>query len=171
MSFNRAIYDPCAYRKQLNESTSVLTYVLNPDKFYNCNECRIAFGVVGGNEVSRTKGNLVDLESDLRNQTRLYSHCPGRKFLPNCRTGCKNSKTGLPCGPVSCHKDNLSHLPTCNIVQYKQRPQNVGFHLKYPSCPSGPAPSQTIPHKNHRATQRHHPRAWQGQQGVHQNPY
>ena len=155
MSFNRPIYDKCDYYKRLNESTSVLTYALNPDKFYNCNECRIAFGVVGGNAVSRTRGNLVDLESELRNQTRLYSHCPSKKFLPNCPGSC-SSKTGLPCGPVRCRQEPLHHLPTCNIVQYKPRPQNVGFHLEYPSCPSGSMLHGT--NAPSRATKRHIPK-------------
>jgi len=151
MSFNRAMYDPCAYDKRLDESTSVLTYQLDPNKFYNCNECRIEFGVVGGNAVSRFEGNLVDLESDLRNQTRLYSQCPDRKFLPgtivqgestnNCKPGC--SKTGLPCGTPNCRNDHLNHLPACQIVQYKPRPDNIGYDLNYPPCPK-PVKSQRV---------------------------
>jgi len=67
MSFNRPIYDPCAYDKRLDESTSVLSWQLDPSRYYNCNQCRIEFGLVGGNNVSLHKGNLVDLESELRN--------------------------------------------------------------------------------------------------------
>ena|SRR3989338_8210862 len=171
MSFNRPIYDPCAYSKQLGESTSVLSYVLNPDRYYNCNECRIAFGIVGGNEVSRTTGNLVDLESELRNQTRLYSHCPARKFLPQCQTPCPSSDTGLPCGPVRCHRESYHHLPTCQMIQYKPRPNNVGYHVNYPACPSGRSVHQTKePVRSVRGPQ---PRGtlWQGQSGVYQAPY
>ncbi len=147
MSFNRAIYDPCAYNKRLSESTSILTYKLDPNKYYNCNQCRIQFGVVGGNEVSLSSCNLVDLESDLRNQTRLYSLCPERKYLPNCNLNCK-SGLGLPCGNRHCRSESNIHLPECNIVQYKPRIDNVGYSLNYPPCPQ--APSLVCPPKNRR---------------------
>lgn len=145
MSFNRPIYDPCAYNKRLQESTSVLTYNLDPNRFYNCNQCRIGFGIVGGNQVSISQCNLVDLESDLRNQTRLYSQCPEKKYLPLCDPKCK-SNTGLPCGNAACRCDNLVHLPECNMIQYKPRIDNVGYELNYPPCP-GP-PSFVCPPKN-----------------------
>lgn len=137
MSFNRAIYDPCAYNKRLDESTSVLTYNLDPNRFYNCNQCRIEFGVVGGNEASLSSCNLVDVESDLRNQTRLYSLCPERKYLPNCNK-CKCNKSGLPCGSRSCRNEKTQHLRDCNLIQYKPRIDHVGYELNYPSCSKAP---------------------------------
>ena len=143
MSFNRAIYDPCAYNKRLDESTSVLTYNLDPNKFYNCNQCRINFGIVSGNDVSLTTSNLVDLESELRNQTRLYSLCPEKKFLPGCAS-CE-SNVGLPNGSVCCKKEAKFDLPECNMIQYKPRINNVGYELNYPSC--GRVPSFTCPLK------------------------
>lgn len=141
MSFTRPIYDPCAYSKDLDESTSVLNYVLDPNKHYNCNECRIEFGLVAGNNVSRYEGNMVDLESDLRNQNRLYSRCPSKKYLPKCKKGCK-STTGLPCGDRSCKKDNMYHLPSCQIIQYKPRIDNTGYEINYPKCPAPKEPKE-----------------------------
>ena len=145
MSFTRARYDPCAYDKSLSESTSVLTWRLDPNQYYNCNECRHEFGLVGGNNVSRYEGNMVDLESDLRGQTRAYSQCPTRKYQPGtviqgshhngCRPGC--SKTGLPCGSRKCRNDKLRHLRGCTMIDYKPRIDNVGFNLKYPPCGAG----------------------------------
>ncbi len=137
MSFNRAIYDPCAYNKRLDESTSVLTYNLDPNKFYNCNQCRIQFGIVAGNDVSLTTSNLVDLESDLRNQTRMYSLCPEKQYLPGCAQ-C-DSNVGLPNGSVCCKKEAKINLPECNMIQYKPRINNVGYELNYPSCPKTPS--------------------------------
>ena len=143
MSFNRPRYDPCAFDKSLNESTSVLTYVLDPNKFYNCNQCRVEFGVTGGNNVSLFNGNLVDLESELRGQTRAYSRCPSRKFIPGtviqgrvfngCNAACSTS--GLPCGSLACRKDDLRHLPACNLIQYRPKIDNIGYELNYPPCP------------------------------------
>ena len=43
---------------------------------------RHMLGVVGGNEVSVIKGNMVDLESDLRGITRVNTFCPWRAYQP-----------------------------------------------------------------------------------------
>lgn len=178
MSFTRAPYDTCAYDKRLDESTSVLTWLLDPNKFYNCNECRIEFGIVGGNSVSRYSGNMVDLESDLRGQTRLYSQCPAKHYLPGtivqgkkrfskCKPGC--GTTGLPCGSLSCRNEPLKHLPDCQMIQYKPRIDNVGYDLDYPPCPKYGVP-KINKHKK-RSKKAWSPHAWQGQMGVKQPSY
>lgn len=166
MSWNRLNFDPCAYNKRLDESTSVLTYNLDPNKFYNCNDCRIEFGVVGGNNVSLTTANLVDLESDLRNQTRLLSLCPEKKYLPNCKPGHQGTD-GLPCGSLSSRNENLSHLRSCNLVQYKPRINHVGYKLDYPGCPVQSGGGKRHGRKKH---SRFVAKKWQGQQGVFQTP-
>ena len=66
MSSNRLIYDTCAYKAEITQSSNTLNYVLDPMKYENCKKCRMELGIVGGNEVSQIKGNLVDLENDLR---------------------------------------------------------------------------------------------------------
>ncbi len=43
---------------------------------------RAILGFVGGNDVSLTNGNRVDLESDLRGITRPTTHCPSREHQP-----------------------------------------------------------------------------------------
>ena len=134
MSFTRSFYDACAYNKELRQSTSVLDYVLDPNKFYNCNPCRIELGTFGGNNVSLSKDNLVNVESDLRNQTRQLSRCPERKYLPECE-GC-DCNEGLPCGGDSCvDRVPRTDLPSCNIINYAPRIDNVGYSVKYPGCP------------------------------------
>ena len=84
MSSNRLIYDTCAYKKTLDQSVGPLSYVLNPIKYENCNKCRMELGLVGGTAVSQIKGNLVDLENDLRGTTRSASSCPSKHYIPNC---------------------------------------------------------------------------------------
>lgn len=84
MSWTRLPYDSCGYNKELAQSTSSFRYTMDPVKYYQCSNCRVPFGVVGGNEVSVTKGNMVNLESDLQNRTRELSKCPERKYLPSC---------------------------------------------------------------------------------------
>jgi|SaaInlV_165m_DNA_3_1040750.scaffolds.fasta_scaffold72493_1 hypothetical protein len=121
MSYSRTIYDKCAYAKQLQESVSPLEYQLNPQKYEHCKKCRIELGVVGGTNVSHADGNLVDVESDLRNITRASSRCPGRKFNPSCDIGrCK--APGYPCGgggKVNCDNRNRLHLNACQLHNYK----------------------------------------------------
>jgi hypothetical protein len=119
MSFNRLIYDPCAYNKRLDQNGSVLDYTLDPNKFYNCNPCRVGFGLVGGNNVSLNNCNLVDVESSLRGQTpdHILSLCPERKYLPT----------------KGCSKTNLRE---CEMIHYKPRIQNVGYQLRFPACPN-----------------------------------
>lgn len=79
---NRLKYDACAYDKELKQSTDPLSYIINPIKYENCDKCRMELGVVGGSDVSHIKGNMVDLENDLRNQTRPNTHCPAYKYSP-----------------------------------------------------------------------------------------
>jgi hypothetical protein len=83
MSSNRLKYDKCAYEKALQQSTSQIDYHLYNGKFENCAKCRVEFGTLGGNGVSLFSGNLVDLESDLRGQTRMASLCPKTMYNPN----------------------------------------------------------------------------------------
>lgn len=102
MSSNHLCYDKCAYDKKLKQSTSPLDYTLYTGKFENTSKCRIEFGTVGGNGVSLLSGNLVDLESDLRGQTRLNSQCPSKKFNANHP------------------KPILLHQPSCQMQYYPQ---------------------------------------------------
>jgi hypothetical protein len=138
MSSNRLKFDKCAYNKDLAQSTSSLNYTLDPSKWYNCSPCRNELGLLGGNTVSLTRDNMVDLESDLFNMTRQNSRCPERKFLPQC-DDCDDTSSGMPCGSAQCkavEKAKLKHLPECNLIQYAPRIDHVGYDLKFPGCPT-----------------------------------
>lgn len=177
MAFTRQRYDTCATKKRTEEGTSVLSYLMDPNKYYNCNPCRIELGTVGGNNVSLYGGNIVDLESDLRGQTRVATHCPSNHFLPGtvvqgsdvnqCTPDC--GADGLPCGNAKCRKEKLVHLPSCKIVQYKPRPETVGYELHYPPCETN---GYTPPAVKHKKTRKNPfmPIEWQGQQGVEEWP-
>ena len=99
MSSNRLIYDSCAYQKELQQSTDPLDYALYTGKYENSAKCRIELGSVGGNGVSLFNGNLVDLESDLRGQTREASLCPSKHYQPECDS-CEGNTNGIPCDLV-----------------------------------------------------------------------
>ena len=179
MAFTRQKYGSCATKKHIEESTGILSYLLDPNRYYNCNPCRIERGVVGGNNVSLYGGNLVDLDSDLRGLTRVNTHCPAGKYLPGtvlqgqesnvCAADC--GKDGLPCGGQSCHKEKLHHLPACQIVQHKPRPDTVGYELSYPACPTlGNTPKPKKAKKVKKRSNPYNPIEWQGQQGVEEWP-
>tara|TARA_Y100000590_G_scaffold458568_1_gene613549 strand:+ start:1470 stop:1895 length:426 start_codon:yes stop_codon:yes gene_type:complete len=115
MSLNKLTYDNYEYSERLKESTGSLSYLLNPIKYENCNKCRHELGLVGGAEVSQTQNNLVDLESDLRGQTRLQSRCPSKKFHPT-------------------KPDKSEHLASCQFIDYKPLPKMPPLILD--TCPT-----------------------------------
>lgn len=176
MAFTRQLYDTCATKKNTEEGTGVLSYLMDPNKFYNCNPCRIELGTVGGNNVSLYEGNMVDLESDLSGRTRVNTKCPSNKYLPGTIVQGRDSNEctpesgvdGLPCGNAADRKKKLIHLPACQIVQYKPRPETVGYELNYPPCPTRgytPPPKKSKKRKN-----LYVPIEWQGQKGVEEWP-
>ena len=135
MSSNRLIYDTCAYKKKLDQSVGPLSYILNPLKYENCNKCRHELGIVGGTNVSNIKGNLVDLENDLRGQTRQATLCPNNKFTPG-NGGIINNQINL--AGSSCQKGtvidtSLVHLPPCQMIRY--RPTSLPDPIEHQTCP------------------------------------
>lgn len=129
MSQTRLEYDCCSYKKRMQESSGPGTYAMFADKYASPNPCRIQLGVVGGNNVSVFRGNLVDLESDLRGQTRMASLCPVNKYTPTCSAGAEDGD-GLPCATGSA---SLSHLPTCQLSSYHSVQLPDGS-IHAPSC-------------------------------------
>lgn len=169
MAFTRGAYDQCYTKDRTERSTSMLSYQLDPNKYYNCTPCRIEFGVVGGNNVSLYKGNMVDLSSELSGRTRGSSRCPSSQYLPGTIIQGRDvgscpraSGEGLPCGPVVT-QDKLAHLPECSLIQYKARPSSVGYELKFPACAT--KGTQPEPSKPKLRPNPFVPIEWQGQQG------
>lgn len=117
MSSNRLMYDTCAYKKKLDESTSPLQYHLNPLKYENCNKCRIELGLVSGPATSQIKGNLIDLENELRGQTRLLSRCPAKNYQPGQKIYTRDNHNR-----IREIDTELIHLPSCQMVKYKPIP-------------------------------------------------
>lgn len=173
--FTRQHYDPCEISRLTRESTEPLEYMLDPTKHYRCNQCRVEFGVVGGNNVSLVPDNLVDVESELRNQTRVLTRCPEKKYMPDtrvegvstnkCRPG--ESDTGLPCGSVKARDNNLVHLPDCNLIDFNPRINHTGLDFTYPPCPTGKDGQPLRQHDMNKWHKRQFvPDYWQGQQGI-----
>ena len=55
MAFSNARYDTCAYKQFLAESIGTMNYTLDPCRYYHPDLRRLAFGIVGGNDVSITR--------------------------------------------------------------------------------------------------------------------
>lgn len=116
MSFNKLSYDSCTYARHLKENVSVLSYVLSPFRYEHESKCRHELGLVGGTAVSHVQGNLVDLESDLRGQTRYNTKCAARAAKPLTEGApITNDKTA----PIS---TRMTHLPACQMISYKAVP-------------------------------------------------
>lgn len=116
MSFNHLSDDHCTYSRRLKENVSILGYTMSPYRFEHKNKCRHELGLVGGTAVSHVQGNMVDLESDLRGQTRYSTKCVNRQYHP------------VPAGqPITNDKTkpiptNNLHLPACQMISYKAVP-------------------------------------------------
>lgn len=116
MSFNRPSYDHCTYSRHLKESVSILEYTLSPYRYEHTDKCRHELGLVGGSAVSHVNGNLVDMESELRGQTRYLSKCERTAPRPLQEGGViVNDKTA----PISTAK---KHLPACQMIKYPAVP-------------------------------------------------
>lgn len=76
---NRTIYDNCAHQQEVYKSTSPFKYAMYQGKYENCNKC------LKDNKFW-TPYQLVDIESELKNITKPFSHCAQFKYRPNCKT-------------------------------------------------------------------------------------
>jgi hypothetical protein len=93
---------------------------MDPLKYDHCEKCRHELGLFGATNVSHVKGNLVDLENNLRGQTYPATNCPEYKYNP--RDAPLRGKEYIK--PV-CHPEidtRLAHLPACQMFRYPAVP-------------------------------------------------
>ena len=105
MSSNRILYDSSTYNRSVKQNNNIEQYQMYVGKFDNGQKCRIDFGILAGNDVSTYTGNMVDLESDLRGQTRICSS-DNTNYPPMCNNGNSVSYT------------NKKDLPICSFTSY-----------------------------------------------------
>mgnify|MGYP001329365567 CR=1 FL=1 len=139
MSSNRLMYDTCEYKTRINESVSPLNYMMDPSRYENCNKCRMELGIIGGTAVSNIRGNLVDLETDLKGISRKASLCPGKKYQSPCPNGdltnCHQNSINISPTPGTQGRQidtELVHLPSCQMIRYKPVPLPPPMDI--PSC-------------------------------------
>lgn len=121
-AFTNSLYDQCNIQKKEQESTGPYNWItdnINESK----NPCFVGQSPFMHNQFQSIPMNLVDAESDLRNQTRLLSRCPEARFDPtkldNCQL-CEKCNQGLPCGCTHCkdtkHQQKLTDCTTEFLV-------------------------------------------------------
>lgn len=120
MSWTRLSHDTCAYFKDINQSVNQLPYVLDPIKYENVGKCQNQLGLLGGTNVSHIKGNLLDLENDLRGQTRVATKCPSYKHMPNESPIIQRQAMFRPDPPPI--DTTLVHLKPCQMNSYRHVP-------------------------------------------------
>lgn len=82
--YNKKIYDTCAFQQRVADSVSECDYSMYRGKYVNGNRCHVPQCVYL---------NLVDVESELKNQTRLSSSCNMFKYHPSCKFDQKGNNT------------------------------------------------------------------------------
>ena len=141
MSSNRLIYDEETYKADLKQSVGPFAYTLDPVRYENLNKCRMELGVLAGTSVSHIKGNLIDLETELRGQNRNASACPANHYMPSVLTDDNSyvqpktiviKETPNRAGGVI--DTSLAHLPSCQMVEFKPIPKEPKMKLE--TCPN-----------------------------------
>jgi len=134
MAFTRSLYDDCTQQVNTAQMTSIYGFQMDPVKYYNCNQARVPMGILGGNSISITTGNMVDMESSLRGQDIKLSQCPSKQRQASC-LGCDQPNSGMPCAS-SCRLDTKTHLNEVKFFDLPARPTSNGINVSYPSCPA-----------------------------------
>ena len=121
-SFTNSLYDECNIQKKEQETTGPYNWIT--DSVYESqNPCFVGQSPFMHNQFQSIPTNLVDTESDLRNQTRHLSRCPEARYDPtkldNCKQ-CDKCNQGLPCGCTHCkdtkHNQTLIDCSTDFLV-------------------------------------------------------
>jgi hypothetical protein len=107
--FARTLYDDCAYKQELKESTGPFSYQMFDGKYENCNQC------VENNFLRPFDRDIVDIESELSNRSRLQSRCPSAQYSPQCEKSSKCISTFDKTNPV------LLPPEVCPIVRNNTR--------------------------------------------------
>lgn len=115
MSFNRTKYDNCSYKQDLKSSVDTLSHILSPYRYEHKDKCIHQLGFLGGTAVSHIQGNLVDLDSELRGQTRILTKCYANQYVPSADNMINNDKTP----PIN---TTMNHLPSCQSIMYRSIP-------------------------------------------------
>lgn len=80
--FTRSLYDGCALEKKNQESTDPFKWVTDASVVESKTACFLGASPFQHNQFKSIPTDSIDIESDLRGQTRVLSKCPEDKFNP-----------------------------------------------------------------------------------------
>lgn len=141
-SFTNSLYDECNLEKKQQESTAPFKWIT--DSVYEHPEnCDINASPFMHNQFKSIPAAAVDIENDLRNQTRVLSRCPGTRFDPSKvvndnkftskRENCKSqslvpeyTRINKPCNIFSGISINRFH-PLCEDLQDTNKIQSNSY--------------------------------------------
>ena len=110
-SFSNSLYDDCNLQKKNLESIGPFKWITDDVK-ESKNTCYIQQSPFMHNQFQSIPHNKVDIESDLRNQTRILTRCPQGRFDPtkldNCKD-CDKCNQGLPCSCIHCRQTKYNN--------------------------------------------------------------
>ena len=82
-SFSRSLYDQCSLEKKNKESTAPFEWTTDSSVIESKQACYLATSPFMHNPFNSVPSSIVDIESDLKGQTRQLSKCPENRFNPN----------------------------------------------------------------------------------------
>lgn len=82
-SFTRNSYDQCELEKKYQESTHPFKYTTDTIVSENNDSCFLNASPFMHNQFRSIPRGVVDIESELRGQTRILSNCPSLKYNPH----------------------------------------------------------------------------------------
>lgn len=82
-SFTRSMYDDCAITKKDQESSGPFQWVTDKNVIESPKSCFLGASPFMHNPFKSIPNQSVDIESELRGQTRLLSKCINDKYNPN----------------------------------------------------------------------------------------
>jgi hypothetical protein len=85
-------------------------------------------GIVGGTAVSHISANLVDLENDLRGQTRPNTHCANYKYSPPTNHILQGKEYIKPIEHPALDT-HMQHLKPCQMINYGSVPAEPQMDL------------------------------------------
>jgi hypothetical protein len=81
-SFTNSLYDSCNLEKKEQESTGAFKWITD-SVYEHKDSCDVGVSPFMHNQFKSIPSSAIDIENDLRNQTRLLSRCPSSRFDPS----------------------------------------------------------------------------------------
>ena len=125
MAFTRSHYDSCAYDMKEGDNKNIFYYDVFLPKFDMCTGMKCKSN---GEADKQFIGSRVDLESDLKNQTRMSSLCPSKKFQPCSKENPAACAPNTVITPVLCERTMVNwdgHLPKNRLYDISFKKGNI----------------------------------------------